>query len=178
LRVISVSRLEPSKRPYDFLGVAQKVCEKKGPVEFVWVGDGTLRVKVVEAAKAMGLSTVRFVGALPEDEKSRLMRQSDVYVSTSESEGFALTLGEAFLLGLPVVVYDLPIYSEVYDDFPLKAKMFDVDDFSDKVNIALDRPGWLAAKVAEAKRFVEQNYSYLGVGLRTTKALEEILRLR
>jgi len=178
LRVISVSRLEPSKRPYDFLAVAQRVCQKRGPVEFIWVGDGTIKMKVVEAAKKMGLETVKFVGKLSEEAKDQLMRQSDVYVSTSESEGFALTIGEAFLAQLPVVVYDLPIYSEVYDDFPLKAKRFDVDEFSDKVVVALDRPDWLQARVTQAKRFVEQNYSYLSVGLRATKALNEILGLR
>lgn len=177
MRVISVSRLEPSKRPYDFLAVAQRVCAKRGPVEFVWVGDGTMRIKVVEEAKKMGLDMVRFVGRLSEDEKNLLLRQSDVYVSTSESEGFALTLGEAFLAELPVVVYDLPVYKEIYDDFPLKVRMFDVDEFSEKVSLALDKPEWLRTRVTQAKRFVEQNYTYQSVGRRATQALNEILKL-
>ncbi|MEM3711538.1 MAG: glycosyltransferase [Thermoprotei archaeon] len=177
MRVIMVARVEPSKRPYDFLAVAKKVCSKKGAIEFVWVGDGTMRIKMLEAVKSTGLDTVKFVGKLSEDEKIRLMRQSDAYISTSESEGFALTPGEAFLVGLPVVVYDLPVYTEVYDGFPLKARMFDVDDFSEKVILALDRPDWLLRKVAQAKRFVEENYSYSSVGLRATNALREILKL-
>ncbi|MEM0272716.1 MAG: glycosyltransferase [Thermoprotei archaeon] len=177
MRVITVARVEPSKRPYDFLAVAEKVRSKRGPVEFVWVGDGTMRIKMIEAVKSTGLDTVKFVGRLAEGEKIRLMRQSDVYVSTSESEGFALTPGEAFLAGLPVVVYDLPVYTEVYDDFPLKARMFDVDDFSEKVILALDKPDWLLIKVAEAKRFVEENYTYSSVGLKATEALRKILKL-
>jgi len=52
-------------------------------------------------------------------------------------------LGEAFLAELPVVVYDLPVYNEIYDDFPLKVKMFDVNEFSEKVSLALDKPDWL-----------------------------------
>lgn len=173
--VLSVSRLERSKRPFDFIEVARKVRRQLPDVEFVWVGDGVLRQKVVGSLSDEESGKISFVGYLPEHEKNRLLAAADVYISTSESEGFALTPGEAFLRGVPVVVYDLPVYSEVYDDFPLKARCFDTDDFAKKVILALSKPKWLMEKVSLAREYVRENYSYMGVGVRATRALLEIL---
>lgn len=173
--VLSIARLEQSKRPFDFIEVAKKVWRELPDVRFVWIGDGTLRRKVNEALTGLDPGRISFVGYLPEDEKNRLLGVSDVYVSTSESEGFALTLGEAFLRGVPAVVYDLPVYSEVYDDFPLKVKPFDTEEFARKVLLALSKPKWLIEKVGLAREYVRENYSYRSVGLKATRALLEIL---
>jgi glycosyltransferase involved in cell wall biosynthesis len=173
--VISVARVEPSKRPYDFIKVARNVKARLGDVEFIWVGEGTLRRKIVENLSREESAYIRFVGYRSEYEKDKLLRNADVYVSTSESEGFALTLGEAFLRNLPVVVYNLPVYTEVYDDFPLRVKLFDIEDFTEKVLVALDKPQWLIDKVALAREYVLTRYSYRGIGMRATGAILEIL---
>lgn len=173
--VLTIARLEPSKRPFDFIEIAKKVTKQLPDVRFMWIGEGTMRQKVNSALSGLDTGRVSFVGYLPEDEKNRLLGMSDVYISTSESEGFALTPGEAFLRGVPVVVYDLPVYSEVYDDFPLKVKPFDTDEFANKVLVALSKPKWLMEKVELAKKYVRENYSYRGVGLKAMKALLEIL---
>jgi glycosyltransferase involved in cell wall biosynthesis len=173
--VLTVSRLEPSKRPFDFLKVAEVVSSKISDVEFVWVGDGTMRQRILTLLDQTNTKNVRFVGRLAEKDKELIMCSSDVYVSTSESEGFALTPGEAILKGLPVVVYDLPVYAEIYKDFLLKVKPFDTQEFASKVIVALEKPEWLIKKIEEAKLFIRKNYSYDSVGSRATEALKMIL---
>lgn len=173
--MITVSRLEPSKRPQDFLDIAERVAHALGPVEFVWVGEGNLRKGIVEEAKDRSLSHVSFPGRLDDNSKDRLFRSSDVYISTSESEGFALTVGEAFLRGLPCVVYDLPVYSEVYDDFVLKVRRYDTVQFAETVVRVLRNPEEYAQLVQKAAHFVRENYSYKAVGSRATSALVELV---
>jgi len=43
---------------------------------------------------------------VPEEHKFRLLRIADVFVSTSQHEGFGLVFLEAMACGLPVVCYD------------------------------------------------------------------------
>lgn len=174
--MITVSRLEPSKRPHDFLDIAIRVEKLSGPVEFVWVGEGNLRKSIVEEAKKMGLSHVSFPGRLDDHAKDSLMRSSDVYISTSESEGFALTVGEAFLRGLPCVVYDLPVYSEVYDDFVLKVKRYDTVQFAETIVLVLREREKFTSLAQKAAQYVRENYSYLAVGKKATSALLELVR--
>lgn len=49
---------------------------------------------------------VLFLGHVEEDEKFRILRMSDLYVSTSQHEGFGLVFLEAMASGLPVVCYN------------------------------------------------------------------------
>lgn len=157
--------------------VAKIVSSKMSDVEFVWIGDGTMRQQILRLLAQTETKNVRFVGRLSDTDKELMMHSSRVYVSTSESEGFALTPGEAILKGLPVVVYDLPVYAEVYKDFLLKAKPFDTQEFAAKVLTALERPAWLISKIEEAKSFIQKNYSYYSVGSRATHALKRILEI-
>lgn len=173
--VLTVSRIEPSKRPLDFVDVAAKVYAKMPKAEFAWVGDGTFRKVVEERVEKLGLSNVTFTGYLSDHEKARLLSSSNVYVSTSESEGFALTPGEALLRGVPVVVYDLPVYREVYRDYLVYAKPFDTSDFAQKVGLCLDPPEWVLKKVEEGGRYVKLNYSREVVGRRALSLFKEIL---
>lgn len=49
---------------------------------------------------------VTFLGYVEEAEKFRILQLSDIYVSTSQHEGFGLVFLEAMACGLPVICYD------------------------------------------------------------------------
>jgi glycosyltransferase involved in cell wall biosynthesis len=76
-------------------------------MHLVLMGDGPELSAVRAAAEARGLGArVHLVGQVSEERKYALLGLADVFVSTSQHEGFGLVFLEAMALGLPVVCYD------------------------------------------------------------------------
>ena len=76
-------------------------------VHLVVIGDGPKLPELESQAKALGVAKrVRFAGFVEEQEKRDLLNAADLYVSTSQHEGFGLVFLEAMAAGLPVVCYD------------------------------------------------------------------------
>jgi len=82
-------------------------------------------------------NSIRFTGFIPESEKWRLLAESALLVQPSLYEGFGTPPLEAMLAGTPALVSDIPVFREVYNDFPvtfftagdsgdLKAKMMEL----------------------------------------------------
>ncbi|KYG90281.1 hypothetical protein A0U40_08580 [[Bacillus] sp. KCTC 13219] len=77
------------------------------PVNYrvVFVGDGALFDEVVNYASENGRKTILFLGARTDVPK--IMKAADVFVLSSEWEGFGLVVVEAAAAGLPVVASDV-----------------------------------------------------------------------
>lgn len=92
---------------------------------------------------------------LTDDEISQLFGLSDCLFFPSESEGFGLPILEAGVLGVPVVLSDIPIFREVAAAdalyFPLGAP---ANDIADTVLRAVDTPA------ARLRRRVRREYSW------------------
>ncbi len=71
------------------------------------VGDGPDLPQMRCIAAELGIeSRVRFLGQATDAVKQRALSLSDVFVSTSQHEGFGLVFLEAMAYGLPIVCYD------------------------------------------------------------------------
>lgn len=71
------------------------------------VGDGPDVEHVMRAATAAGVaSRVKFLGQVSEETKNAALDCANVFVSTSQHEGFGLVFLEAMAFGLPIVCYD------------------------------------------------------------------------
>ncbi len=71
------------------------------------IGTGPEKAALQHCAAEAGVAErVHFLGQLPEEEKFAVLRMSDLYVSTSQHEGFGLVFIEAMACGLPVICYD------------------------------------------------------------------------
>lgn len=71
------------------------------------VGDGPEAPALMSRAAERGVAgRVRMLGHVSEEIKHRAFRVADVFVSTSQHEGFGLVYLEAMAFGLPIVCYD------------------------------------------------------------------------
>jgi glycosyltransferase involved in cell wall biosynthesis len=78
-------------------------------VRFLLVGSGPITPKLKRMVDSMGVQdAVRFAGYLPHSDLLALLRNSDIYVSSSLSDGTSASLIEAMASPLPCVVSDIP----------------------------------------------------------------------
>ncbi len=99
---VTTGRLVPQKG-YDIAVSAAEELMHRG-VMFKWffIGEGCERAKIEHLIQEKGLQDyVILLGV--QTNPYAFMRQADVYVQTSKSEGFGLTIGEAKILGKPIV---------------------------------------------------------------------------
>jgi len=121
-RILWVGRFEEVKDPARALDVfshfSRKVtaADREGVLapEIIMVGDGSLLREMKE--KAGDTENIVLKGKLPREEVFRLMRESDVLINTSRSEGFPESFLEAMAHGLPVVCFDVSANSEIIRD--------------------------------------------------------------
>lgn len=99
--LVLVGRLSPVKR-VDILLLAMKEIADSS-IRAVVVGDGPSRQMLSELAENCGISgQVDFVGW--QDDVGAWLRQSRIFVLTSDSEGLSQAMVQAMLCGLPAVV--------------------------------------------------------------------------
>ena len=81
------------------------------------IGDGPLREEVHRLVDELALNDdLHLAGRIKREEMSKYLNASDVYVSTSLSDGTSVSLLEAMACGLPVVVTNVPTNFEWVGD--------------------------------------------------------------
>lgn len=103
--IISTRTLNPVHDVETFVRALPTIHKAFPSARFVIVGDGTDRTRLEAIAANLDVGSVtRFTGMVEEDRMRRLLRASDVYVSTSKMDaGLAASTAEAMAVGLPVV---------------------------------------------------------------------------
>ena len=107
-RILWVGRLSGEKRPMDVAGIMEKVTARVPDAELIMVGGGEPETEqeIRRAVHEKGLDgRIRFEGF--RKDVAPYYEEASVYLSTSEFEGFSVSIGEAQIYGMPVVGYDL-----------------------------------------------------------------------
>lgn len=100
--IVTTGRLVPPKG-YDIVVKAANLLKRSG-LNFKWyiIGDGPERINIEKWKQEMNVdSEVILLGE--QKNPYAFMSQSDIYVQTSKFEGFGMTIGEAKILGKPIV---------------------------------------------------------------------------
>jgi glycosyltransferase involved in cell wall biosynthesis len=106
LTLCTVGRLVPRKDVVSLVHIFSRVLTTT-PARLVVVGDGPEHDAIETAAARLGCSgEVVLAGRVSDEEKFRLLAESDLYVSTALHEGFGIVFLEAMECGLPVICYD------------------------------------------------------------------------
>ncbi|MFQ5963570.1 MAG: glycosyltransferase family 4 protein [Candidatus Scalinduaceae bacterium] len=103
--LVTVGRLVSRKSVQDLINVVKSInCPN---LKLVIIGDGPEKPKLESLSKKLNVSDrIFFFGNVTDEEKFQLLNISDIYVSSSQHEGFGIVFLEAMASGLPVVSYN------------------------------------------------------------------------
>jgi len=110
--LLTIARLEDRYKGHDVVIRALPLVRAKVPdVRWIVIGDGPLRAGLEQHAGACGvLDSVRFLGAVSDEERNEWLRRTNVLVMPSRlpagdfaGEGFGIVYLEAGIYGKPVV---------------------------------------------------------------------------
>jgi len=103
--VIFIGGIRPVKRPDIFIELCKQCPEKK----FLMLGGALGDKKYFEQIKkkAQSMSNIDFKGHVSRDEVGDYLRKAIVLVNTSEREGLANTMTEAWSYGVPVISFSI-----------------------------------------------------------------------
>lgn len=131
-KIVAIGSLV-QRKGFDFLikSFSESHLYEKG-CKLIIVGDGKERNSLEDLTEKLGLKGhVIFKGQLSKDAVSLQLRASDLYVMSSRSETFSVTLIEAMSLGIPSVATAVGIAAEL----PLKGvSVIPIDDVPEMVN--------------------------------------------
>jgi glycosyltransferase involved in cell wall biosynthesis len=110
IRLIYVGRLEhEDKRSGDVIRIIKKLEEENIDYRFKVIGDGALKPEfTTELEKEIKSVAVVLLGWVEGSEVLLHLRQSDIFVLTSDSEGFCIAMIEAAGNGCCLLVTDIP----------------------------------------------------------------------
>ncbi|MBD3392375.1 MAG: glycosyltransferase [Chitinivibrionales bacterium] len=114
LKLVSVGTLREQKGHRYLIDAVEMLISEGIPARLAVYGAdcGGMRARLMGSIRAKGLTdAVALMGATENVEQ--VLRQADVFVAASISEGFHMALVEAMSMGLPVAATDIPAHREV-----------------------------------------------------------------
>ncbi len=188
LRIIYAGRLTDSqKRASDVIRIVERLRPTALNYQLRVVGDGPLMGDFCrELAPEIAAGRAAMMGWLSREDLHKQLDQSDVFILTSDSEGFPIALVEAMAHGLAPVVTDIPSGNRQlvrHLENGMLAPVGAIDDFVAGIQ-RLDRDRQLlrslrAAAWQNGQRFTVQRMirSYLDCFTNATKAVEASHRM-
>jgi glycosyltransferase involved in cell wall biosynthesis len=156
-----VARFSEEKGQEYFLDVIQEVLKEFKNVKFIFLGDGPLKDKFIQKAEKYGiLSYISFLGA--KNNVLDFLKVLDLFVISSNKEGFCLAATEAILSGLPIVattVGGLP--DQIIDGKTgFLVQYGDRDALKKKILTLLQSPQSMKTMGAKGREYLLRRYSY------------------
>ncbi|MBA3662798.1 MAG: glycosyltransferase family 4 protein [Bacteroidetes bacterium] len=132
LTFIAVAHWSPPKNPFYFTEALEQLYHEKALPEFqlVLVGTGVLRDKIVSENYAY---KIEYIDSLNQDELSEELNRSHVFLHGSDYETFSVVIAEAAMCGLPCIVSNVGIATEVISESNGAIAEDNVNDWKDKI---------------------------------------------
>ena len=115
--IIFIGRLHKVKG-VEYLINAMKLIEnsKIDNLKLLIIGDGTEKRKLKQLSNELKLDNISFLGSISQKEIPRYLISSDIFVLPSLSEGFPVSIMEAFASGLPIIVSNVGGIPEIVEN--------------------------------------------------------------
>lgn len=157
--ILYIGRLEKRKGVRYLLSAFAELSERDRHVKLVIAGDGPERDRLEDWVDEHEVPRVKFLGAVTEEEKIKLMQNATVFCSPAIfGESFGVVLLEAMAAGTPTVAGDNSGYTCVMKDRGLLSLVNprDTTDFSRRLELFLRDEGIRKAWLEWSKDYVKQ----------------------
>jgi glycosyltransferase involved in cell wall biosynthesis len=115
---IYIGRLGPEKNLSFLLNAINKVTLSNSHLRLLIVGNGPERINLEIQVKNMGIeSKVFFTGMIPYSDVPHYLAASDLFITSSITEVFPLSVIEAIGAGLPVLGINAPGIRDIIEDW-------------------------------------------------------------
>ncbi len=105
IMMLFVGRIGEEKRVFELLQVCQNVIKKNSRIKMIFVGNGPAFEEIkTKAQEQISEKTVIFPGFIEWTKVSEYYESADIFITASLSEMHSMTILEAQLSGLPIVV--------------------------------------------------------------------------
>lgn len=114
--LFTARRLIPKNGVHYLLRAMKKIAEKRSDILLIVAGDGPQFKELVEMAKIMKLTKVRFLGEVDSHQLEKLYVASDIVVIPSLIEAAGITAVESMAYMKPLVAFDSGGLTEIIDE--------------------------------------------------------------
>lgn len=173
--MVTVGRLIPRKALNQLISMMEGLREER--VRLLIVGSGPQeKLLKQESSKKQLENKIVFMGYVEESEKFRILRMCDLYVSTSQHEGFGLVFLEAMASGLPIICYDSGGQTDFLRDQETGylAPLNDLELFTKRCQFLIRNPE-LRKAIGEKNICRAQDFSIENCALQYEKIFNEVV---
>lgn len=171
-----IARLAYSKGIFDLPEIWKLVVQKnpKAVLKIIGGGSQEIKAKLQNEFDRRGITkNVEILGFLPNEAAYKILKQSAVFIFPSHEEGFGIAIAEAMACNVPVVAWNLAVYSEVFSDSLLTANIGDSNSMAKKINILLTREDQSKTLAIKAQGVI-QKYSWQGISEEELKIIKSL----
>lgn len=160
---VILARLAPVKGIYDLPVIWEKVLKKNSSARLGIIGGGTdeIRNELLKQCDIHGVrDKIDLLGYLNPELAYRYLKSAKVFVFTSRTEGWPISIAEAMACGLPVAAYSLSIYKYV---FPKGIKLIenrDARQMSGQIVDLLNNPEERERLGKDGRQYVQEHYEW------------------
>lgn len=148
-KILFLARTEAEKGIFEMVEAFIKLLDRHKNIELLIAGEGKDFKALYEITK--GIKEIQLLGYVQGEEKTKLLKASDLYVLPSHSEGLPISVLEAMAFALPVLTTPVGGLKGFFQDEKMGylVNKKDSSDLKRKLEIALSNP----RKLLEQGRF-------------------------
>ncbi|MDH5686438.1 MAG: glycosyltransferase family 4 protein [Candidatus Bathyarchaeota archaeon] len=177
--VLFVGRLVPQKGVEYLIRAVPNIIRQNGEVRIFITGDGWSKNYLEDLARATGYADrIRFLGFISDSELVELTVSADALVIPSVYEPFGIVALEGMAAGVPVVAADVGGLAEIVERDRTGVTVYtrNPESIAWGVNRVLSDSRYSERLIQNAKKKVEEVYSWEAVAKRTVEVYEEACR--
>ncbi len=177
--VVFVGRLVPQKGVEYLIRAVPLILERNNGAKFIIAGDGWSRSYLENVAMSTGYGDrIRFLGFISDRELVELTMSGNALVVPSIYEPFGIVALEGMAAGTPVVAANVGGLADIVEHDRTGVLVYpqDPESIAWGVNKVLTDPGYSQWLIRNAKKKVEDVYSWQAVAHRTSEVYEEVCR--